>query len=108
LVLIGGISVVALNNWVKTTPPTIKPKKHSRRPTKTCYRWRPRRRDLGSGARGLSLPEQADGYAVYTNMVPGAGFRGYGSSQTIFAIEDLGKKLGLDPFELRRRNMIRA
>jgi len=34
-------------------------------------------RDLGSGARGLSLPEQADGYAVYTNMVPGAGFRGY-------------------------------
>jgi putative selenate reductase molybdopterin-binding subunit len=55
--------------------------------------------------------KKADGYAVYTNMVPGGGFRGYGSSQTTFAIEcaidDLAKKLGLDPFDLRRRNMIR-
>ena len=55
--------------------------------------------------------KKADGYAVYTNMVPGGGFRGYGSSQTTFAIEcaidDLAKKLGLDPFEIRRRNMIR-
>jgi CO/xanthine dehydrogenase Mo-binding subunit/aerobic-type carbon monoxide dehydrogenase small subunit (CoxS/CutS family) len=55
--------------------------------------------------------KKADGYAVYTNMVPAGGFRGYGSSQTTFAIEcaidDLAKKLGLDPFELRRRNMIR-
>jgi putative selenate reductase molybdopterin-binding subunit len=44
-------------------------------------------------------------------MIPGGGFRGYGSSQTTFAIEcaidDLAKKLGLDPFEIRRRNMIR-
>src|SRR6202035_4081840 len=55
--------------------------------------------------------KKADGYAVYTNMIPGGGFRGYGSSQTTFAIEcaidDLAKKLGLDPFEIRRRNMIR-
>ena len=55
--------------------------------------------------------KKADGYAVYTNMVPGGGFRGYGSSQTTFAIEcaidDLANKLGLDPFEIRRRNMIR-
>jgi CO/xanthine dehydrogenase Mo-binding subunit/aerobic-type carbon monoxide dehydrogenase small subunit (CoxS/CutS family) len=55
--------------------------------------------------------KKADGYAVYTNMVPAGGFRGYGSSQTTFAIEcaidDLAKKLELDPFELRRRNMIR-
>jgi putative selenate reductase molybdopterin-binding subunit len=55
--------------------------------------------------------KKADGYAVYTNMVPGGGFRGYGSSQTTFAVEcaidDLAKKLGLDPFEIRRRNMIR-
>jgi CO/xanthine dehydrogenase Mo-binding subunit/aerobic-type carbon monoxide dehydrogenase small subunit (CoxS/CutS family) len=55
--------------------------------------------------------KKADGYAVYTNMVPGGGFRGYGASQTTFAIEcaidDLAKKLGLDPFEIRRRNMIR-
>lgn len=55
--------------------------------------------------------KKADGYAVYTNIVPGGGFRGYGSSQTTFAIEcaidDLAKKLELDPFEMRRRNMIR-
>jgi putative selenate reductase molybdopterin-binding subunit len=55
--------------------------------------------------------KKADGYAVYTNMVPAGGFRGYGSSQTTFAIEsaidDLAKKLGLDPLEIRRRNMIR-
>jgi CO/xanthine dehydrogenase Mo-binding subunit/aerobic-type carbon monoxide dehydrogenase small subunit (CoxS/CutS family) len=55
--------------------------------------------------------KKADGYAVYTNVVPGGGFRGYGSSQTTFAIEcamdDLAKNLGIDPYELRRINMIR-
>ena len=55
--------------------------------------------------------KKADGYAVYTNMVPGGGFRGYGSSQTAFAIEcamdDLAKLLKLDPIALRRKNMIR-
>ena len=28
-----------------------------------------------------------DSYAVYTNLVPGGGFRGYGASQTTYAIE---------------------
>ena len=46
--------------------------------------------------------KKADGYAVYTNMVPAGGFRGYGSSQTTFAIEcaidDLAELLGMDPF----------
>jgi len=55
--------------------------------------------------------KKADGYAVYTNLLPGGGFRGYGSSQTTFAVEcaidDLAKKLGFDPFEIRRRNMVR-
>jgi hypothetical protein len=55
--------------------------------------------------------KKADGCAVYTNLLPGGGFRGYGSSQTTFAVEcaidDLAKKLGVDPFEIRRRNMIR-
>jgi putative selenate reductase molybdopterin-binding subunit len=55
--------------------------------------------------------KKADGYAVYTNLLPAGGFRGYGSSQTTFAIEsaidDLARKLGLDPFEIRRQNMIR-
>jgi putative selenate reductase molybdopterin-binding subunit len=55
--------------------------------------------------------KKAIGYAVYTNMVPGGGFRGYGSSQTTFAIEcamdELARLLGMDPFEIRRKNMVR-
>jgi CO/xanthine dehydrogenase Mo-binding subunit len=55
--------------------------------------------------------KKADGYAVYTNMVPAGGFRGYGSSQTTFAIEsamdELAGLLGMGPFEIRRKNMIR-
>ena len=54
--------------------------------------------------------KKADGYAVYTNMVPGGGFRGYGSSQTTFAIEaaldELAQMLGMGAFEIRRKNMI--
>jgi putative selenate reductase molybdopterin-binding subunit len=56
--------------------------------------------------------KKAIGYAVYTNLVPGGGFRGYGASQSTFAIEcamdDLAKLLGLDPFVIRRKNMIRS
>jgi CO/xanthine dehydrogenase Mo-binding subunit/aerobic-type carbon monoxide dehydrogenase small subunit (CoxS/CutS family) len=55
--------------------------------------------------------KKAIGYAVYTNQVPGGGFRGYGSSQTTFAIEsaidELARLLQIDPFEIRRKNMIR-
>jgi putative selenate reductase molybdopterin-binding subunit len=55
--------------------------------------------------------KKADGYAVYTNMVPAGGFRGYGATQTTFAIEcaidDLARLLGISPLEIRRRNMIR-
>jgi putative selenate reductase molybdopterin-binding subunit len=55
--------------------------------------------------------KKADGYAVYTNMVPAGGFRGYGASQTTFAIEcavdDMARLLNIDPFDLRRKNMIR-
>jgi putative selenate reductase molybdopterin-binding subunit len=51
------------------------------------------------------------GYAVYTNMVPGGGFRGYGASQTTFAIEcaidDLARKLDIDPIAMRRKNVVR-
>ncbi len=51
------------------------------------------------------------GQVVYTNMTPGGGFRGYGASQTTFAIEcamdDLARMLGLDPVELRRKNVVR-
>jgi putative selenate reductase molybdopterin-binding subunit len=55
--------------------------------------------------------KKAVGYAVYTNMVPAGGFRGYGSSQTTFAIEcamdELARLLDMDPFEIRRKNMVR-
>ena len=55
--------------------------------------------------------KKANGCAVYTNIVPAGGFRGYGSSQTTFAIEcaidELARLLGLDPFAIRRKNMIR-
>jgi CO/xanthine dehydrogenase Mo-binding subunit len=55
--------------------------------------------------------KKADGYAVYTNMVPAGGFRGYGATQTTFALEcaidDLAKLLGIDPFEIRRINKVR-
>jgi len=55
--------------------------------------------------------KKGDGYAVYTNQVPGGAFRGYGSSQTNFAIEsaidDLARRLGVAPIEFRRKNMVR-
>lgn len=55
--------------------------------------------------------KKADGFAVYTNMMPGGGFRGYGASQTTFAIEcaidELAEQLGIDPFTIRRLNMVK-
>ncbi len=49
--------------------------------------------------------------AAYTNTLPGGAFRGYGLSQTIFAMEQavdmLAAQLGQDPFAFRRRIMVR-
>jgi CO/xanthine dehydrogenase Mo-binding subunit/aerobic-type carbon monoxide dehydrogenase small subunit (CoxS/CutS family) len=54
--------------------------------------------------------KRVEGYAVYTNTLPSGAFRGYGLSQTVFAVEsamdELARALGIDPFELRRRNII--
>lgn len=51
------------------------------------------------------------GTAVYTNNVPSGAFRGFGVTQTMFATEcnmnQLAKKVGLDPFEIRYLNAIR-
>ncbi len=51
------------------------------------------------------------GHAVYTNMIPAGGFRGYGASQTTFAVEcaidEMARLLGIDPFAIRRRNIVR-
>jgi len=55
--------------------------------------------------------KKVDGYAVYTNNVPAGAFRGYGSPQSGFAVEsamdELARGMGMDPIELRRRNVIR-
>ncbi|MFT0862423.1 molybdopterin-dependent oxidoreductase [Ancylobacter sp. G4_0304] len=54
--------------------------------------------------------KKVDGYAVYTNTLPSGAFRGYGLSQTNFAVEsamdELARALGIDPFALRRRNVV--
>ncbi|MFI5956740.1 molybdopterin-dependent oxidoreductase [Cryptosporangium sp. NPDC051539] len=56
--------------------------------------------------------KRVEGYAVYTNSVPAGAFRGYGLGQVLFAVEsamdELARRLGLDPVELRARNVIRA
>ena len=55
--------------------------------------------------------KRVDGYSVHTHTLPAGAFRGYGLSQTIFAVEsamdELARALDLDPFELRRRNVVR-
>jgi len=54
--------------------------------------------------------KKVDGYTVYTNMVPAGAIRGYGMTQTIFAVESamdaLARTLKIDPFKFRRINMV--
>ncbi|MFV0436313.1 MAG: xanthine dehydrogenase family protein molybdopterin-binding subunit [Desulfopila sp.] len=51
------------------------------------------------------------GYALYTNKTPAGALRGYGATQGTFALEsainELAAKLGVDPTELRARNLLR-
>src|SRR5712691_9128836 len=83
-----------------------------------CGAWNP----IGSGvayntAVHLTGPYKIDhlaasGRIVATNKVPNAPYRGAGRPEAVFAMErsiDLvARTLGLEPAELRRRNMIRA
>ena len=50
-------------------------------------------------------------YSVYTNTMPAGAFRGYGATQGCFAMEsqldEIARKLKLDPVELRLKNLIR-
>lgn len=52
-----------------------------------------------------------DGYAVYTNNITSGAFRGFGAPQAQFASEimvtRMAHALGIDPVELRRRNIYR-
>ncbi len=53
-----------------------------------------------------------DCFAMYTNNPPAGAFRGFGVTQSAFAVESnmdiLAHELGLDPFELRRKNALRV
>jgi putative selenate reductase molybdopterin-binding subunit len=55
--------------------------------------------------------KKVDAVVVYTNTVPAGAFRGYGLPQTLFAVEaaidELARGLGLSPFEMRRRNIVK-
>lgn len=50
------------------------------------------------------------GMSVYTNNVPSGAFRGFGVTQSCFGqemnINLLAEKVGLDPWEFRRRNIV--
>jgi CO/xanthine dehydrogenase Mo-binding subunit/aerobic-type carbon monoxide dehydrogenase small subunit (CoxS/CutS family) len=64
------------------------------------------------GAGPYVIPNlQMDTIGVYTNNTPSGAFRSFGALQTQFATEthlDIAcEKLGLDPFEIRRVNMMR-
>jgi putative selenate reductase molybdopterin-binding subunit len=49
--------------------------------------------------------------AVYTNTMPAGALRGYGLSQSAFAVDcaldELARELGIDPEQLIRRNVVR-
>jgi CO/xanthine dehydrogenase Mo-binding subunit len=51
-----------------------------------------------------------DSRAVYTNNLPGGAFRGFGGPQGLFVAETqmnkLAERLGIDPVELRQRNLL--
>ncbi|MGN6760333.1 MAG: molybdopterin-dependent oxidoreductase [Leifsonia sp.] len=55
--------------------------------------------------------KRVDAEVVYTNNPLSGAFRGYGLGQVVFAVEsaldDLARRVGLDPFEFRRRNAVR-
>lgn len=52
-----------------------------------------------------------DSYGVYVNEPPGCPFRGFGSTEVIWAIEShmdiLAEKLGIDPVEFRMKNILK-
>jgi CO/xanthine dehydrogenase Mo-binding subunit len=51
-----------------------------------------------------------DSFCVYTNLPPAGAFRGYGAAQSVWASERvtdlMAAELGVDPVELRRRNLL--
>jgi CO/xanthine dehydrogenase Mo-binding subunit len=71
---------------------------------------------LGNLHLGLAGPYEVpnariDSHAVYTNATPGGAFRGFGAPQATYVAETqinrLAAELGMDPVEVRRRNLLR-
>ncbi|MFP4077714.1 MAG: xanthine dehydrogenase family protein molybdopterin-binding subunit [Candidatus Izemoplasmataceae bacterium] len=69
-----------------------------------------------TGSKVLPLYNKVDsvrfhGHVVYTNRTPAGAYRGYGAIQGNFALETaidmLADKLGMDPLELRKKNMMK-
>ena len=54
---------------------------------------------------------RCEGKLVYTNKLRFGAFRGFGNPQVTFAgeqqIDEISRQIGMDPFELRRRNMLK-
>ncbi len=52
-----------------------------------------------------------DSVCIYTNLPPGGPYRGFGYSEFLFGLEshlnEIAKKMKIDPVELRRKNAIR-
>ncbi len=70
-----------------------------------------------AGHKTLSLYNRCNAFAftwrvVYTNTMPAGAYRGYGAPQGTFAMEsavnELADTLGMDPLELRLKNIVRA
>ncbi|CAN0259752.1 unnamed protein product, partial [Phaeothamnion confervicola] len=63
---------------------------------------------IGGPYRWQALDSRA--IAVRTNTVPAGSFRGFGGTQASWASESqvdmIARRLGLDPFEIRRRNLL--
>ncbi|HEY6042991.1 MAG TPA: molybdopterin cofactor-binding domain-containing protein [Anaerolineae bacterium] len=53
-----------------------------------------------------------DTYAMYTNNVPAGAFRGFGVTQSAFAMEsqldELAQALGISPVDIRRKNILKV
>ncbi len=70
-------------------------------------------RSAMQGAGPYRIPAvHVEARAWYSNTAPGGAFRGFGSPQACFAhegiIDRLAEALSMDPFELRRRNLLRV
>ncbi|MFD8126563.1 molybdopterin-dependent oxidoreductase [Streptomyces mirabilis] len=54
--------------------------------------------------------KKVDAFSVYTHTVPAGAFRGYGLGQVMFAVEsaldELARRVGLDPLEFKAKNII--